>query len=164
MRPPWTQTFSHITDSSVWSEAFGSCPVFAETIQLGMPIPGPEQEEQAVDGCPPPDLAVPDRDLTPRAVPKQRLSSSSKSPDVEEQVLGGASTPWITANERVKQFPFSPCWIRRRFICFGSGTKAKQVQAWLLRLFYALGHHDFAVCTSCTANTDSPNVVTTSMS
>lgn len=36
-----------------------------------MPIPGPEEEKQAVDGRPPPELAVPDRDLTHRAVPKQ---------------------------------------------------------------------------------------------
>lgn len=55
-----------------------------------MPIPGPEQEKQAVDGHCPPDLAVLDRDLTPRPVPKQQLGSSGKSTDV-----GGTSAPWI---------------------------------------------------------------------
>lgn len=38
---------------------------------MGMPSPGPEQEKQVVDGHSPPNLDVSDRDLTPRAVPKQ---------------------------------------------------------------------------------------------
>lgn len=86
----WTQTFSHNSISPVSSEAFGSCPVFAGTIQLGMPIPGPQQGKQVVDRHPPPDPAVPKRDLMSRALSKQRLGFSGKSTD-----MGGTSAPCI---------------------------------------------------------------------
>lgn len=68
-----------------------------------MPIPRAEQEKQAVDGHPSPDLAVPGTDFTPRAIPKQQLGSSSKSSDV-----GGTSAPSTTALMKELSISLSP--------------------------------------------------------
>lgn len=64
-----------------------------------------EQEKQAMDGHPPPDLAVPRRDLMPKALPKQCLSSSGSAADP----AGRTKCPLNHhAYKRVKRFPFSP--------------------------------------------------------
>lgn len=85
---PRTQTCAHNTVSSGSSKAFGSCPVFSGTVQLGMPSPVPEQEKQVVDGHSLPDLDVSDADLTLRAVPKQWLGPSGESTDMEGTSAG----------------------------------------------------------------------------